>query len=308
MFKEIFKYKKIKKTKKRLLEKKWDYDIMELLWDSPIKTKFEENNTCYSLVYRPKLRRRERSIILIPGLRSSVFYEKGMARIFAKSGFDAYIYILPYHLKRTPSGYKNGELYLSSKLELSGDAFFQSITEVMALADITPGREKGLFGISLGGILTHILMGIDDRFTGGVTVSAGGNINRILWTGLLGWVVKREVKRRGATEKDYRETLKKFDDFLRDIRKGNWREPDYPWFLIDPLTYAHLNHPRNVLMFNGLFDPIIPLKSIFELKNDIGTHFFVLLPAGHFSILLFCFYIFLSSIDFFIKWDRAVRK
>lgn len=308
MYRKIFSYRKIESINRKYIERKIEYDILELSWPAEFKTPFDNNNTAYAIHYMPKLNRRNRSIILIPGLHSSANFERGVARGLAKSGFDAFVYILPYHMMRTPKGYSNGAIYLSTQFELSGGAFLQTVKETRALADITPGEEKGLFGISLGGIISHILMGIDNRFTAGVTVSSGGNINRVLWTGLIGWAIKRELKRRGATERDYINIQKRFKSFLDDVRKGNWRKPDYPWFLFDPLTYAHLNHPRNILMFNGLFDLVIPLKSILELKNALGCRNFVILPSGHLTMLPFSIYIYFYLRDFFINWDDKIKN
>ncbi|MCK4225425.1 hypothetical protein KAX29_00875 [candidate division WOR-3 bacterium] len=94
-------------------------------------------------------------------------------------------------------------------------------------------------------------------------------------------------------------TKKKFNEFLRDFRKDGWRRPDFPWFIIDPLTYSHLNYPRKVVMVNGICDPVIPLQSVFELRRALGNPPLILLPAGH--LLMYPFYVFLLfyTRDFF---------
>jgi hypothetical protein len=299
MYRKIFRYKKIDRLNKRYLRRGREYDVIELSWPSALKTLYEENNTAYALQYRPKLNRRGKSVVILPGLRSRAFCEKGIATSLAKAGFDSFVYILPYHMKRTPDGYKNGELFLSTNLPLSGSAFLQTIKEIRALGDFCPGKEIGLFGISLGAVIMHILMGIDDRFSAGIAISSGGNINRVLWEGFVGIAIKRLLKGRGVTDTDYIDTLKKFNEFLRDFRKDGWRRPDFPWFIIDPLTYSHLNYPRKVVMVNGICDPIIPLQSVFELSRALGNPPLILLPAGH--LLMYPFYVFLLfyTRDFF---------
>lgn len=299
MYRKLFKYNYPQKIYKKFLSGKSDYDILELSWSSAFKTKYEENNRSYSILYRPRCMRRNKSVIVVPGLRSTALCERGIAIFLAKNGFDCYIFMLPYHHKRTPRGYKNGELFLSTDLFLSGSALLQSIKEIRALADLCEGEKVGIIGISLGGFLTHILMGVDNRFKAGIAISSGGNLNRILWEGFVGIAIKRLLRGRGVEDRDYIKTLEKFNNFIEDAKRDIWRKPDFPWFLIDPLTYAHLNHPRNVVMFNGIIDPVIPLKAVLGLWSAIGKPKLFLLPAGHLLVYPFYLFIIFYSINFF---------
>lgn len=299
MYRKLFKYRHPQKIYRKLLGKKRDYDILELSWSSALKTKYEENNKSYAILYRPKRNRRNKSIIVVPGLRSTALCERGISIFLAKNGFDCYIFVLPYHHKRTPEGYKNGELFLSTDLFLSGSALLQSIKEIRTLADFCEGERVGIVGVSLGGFLTHILMGVDNRFKAGIAISSGGNLNRILWEGFVGIAIKRLLRKSGVTDSDYLKILERFKTFIEDAINDNWRKPDFPWFLIDPLTYAHLNQPRNIVMFNGIIDPVIPMKAVLELWDAMGKPKLFLIPAGHLLVYPFYLLIIFYSINFF---------
>jgi hypothetical protein len=143
-------------------------------------------------------------------------------------------------------------------------------------------------------------MGVDERYAAGVSVLGGGNINRMIWQGVMGRGIVRFLHTKGITKRHFFEVLKDYDSFLEEIRRtGEIPEPKWEWYWLDPLTYAHRNNPRNVLMFNGFFDIIIPRSSVIELHRALGEPKLVWLPTGHFTIALFQTMIMKRSLDFF---------
>jgi hypothetical protein len=224
-----------------------------------------------------------------------------MSRELAQSGWDAFLFHLPYHLRRTPKGRRSGEEFFSKDLIKTQQAFRQAILDARRMADILEGDgyRIGGFGLSMGAILLNLLMGVDKRFEAGVSIVGGGDLNTILRKGWMGKWVVREPRLNGERWDDH-EIRKEYKDFLSRIDgNGDIPEPSREWFLIDPLTFAHRNQPRKVLFFNALFDTIIPRSSVVKLAKRLGAPKPYWLPTEHFSILLFKPYLMKKSLEFF---------
>jgi pimeloyl-ACP methyl ester carboxylesterase len=268
-----------------------DFKTVEITFPSPVKTDFSENNTVYALHYIPLRKRKGLAIHVLHGWGArEARYEKGVCAALARNGFDSCLLSLPYHMKRTPRGAASGSHFFSTQLERSGHAFQQGVIDARCLGDlmIAEGMKLGCFGMSMGAILLHLLMGVDERFGIGVSVLGGGNINRMVWQGLMGRAIVKFLRTRGVSKRDFYEILEDYKFFLEEIaRTGEIPEPKWEWYLLDPLSYAHRNRPRRVLMFNGYFDPIIPRASVIELHQALGQPKLVWLPTEHFTTAFF---------------------
>ncbi|MCH7762072.1 hypothetical protein IIA15_11865 [candidate division TA06 bacterium] len=291
-----------------LLEKREAYSLYEVTFPSPVQTESKENNTVYSLHYRPNHHRKGFAIVVFHGwLARRAPFERRISQELAAGGFDAFLLNLPYHLKRTPKGRRSGKDFFSKDLKKTYSAFHQAVLDARKLADLLQkdGYRIGGFGLSLGAILLNLLMGVDERYEIGVSVVGGGDFNTLLRKGWMGrWVVK-SPELNGRKWED-RKICMEYRKFLSEIDEtGKIPKPPREWFLLDPLTYAHRNHPRRVLLFNGLFDPIIPRASVLKLTNRLGISKPVWLPTEHFSILLFMPYMMKKSLAFFERFSNS---
>ncbi|MFQ5906266.1 MAG: alpha/beta hydrolase family protein [bacterium] len=288
-----------------------DYTVQEVSFQSPVKTDVMENNTVYALHYTPAARRKGLCILVLHGWAArKARYEKAVCASLARHGFDSCLLSLPYHMKRTPPGTSSGKYFFSTQLERSGHAFQQAIIDARCLGDIMieGGMTLGGFGLSMGAIILNLLMGVDERFRIGVSILGGGNVNRMIWQGAMGRNIVRFLRTKGITRHHFREVLRDYDAFLEETRRtGEIAEPRWEWYLLDPLTYAHRNSPRRLLMFNGFFDFIIPRASVVELHKALGKPKLVWLPTEHFSIAFFQGMIMNQTLDFFDRYVREVR-
>lgn len=278
------------------------YSIQEISFASPIKTDIPENNTVYALHYAPECKRKGLCIEVFHGWGArEARYEKAVCVSLAREGFDSCLVSLPYHMKRTPQGTSSGRYFFSTQLERSGHAFQQAIVDARCVGDVMSerGMTLGCFGLSMGAVVLNLLMGVDERFEVGVSVLGGGNINRMIWEGLFGRSIVRFLRTKGVGKQDYYEVLEDYGGFLEEIRRtGEIPQPKWDWYLIDPLTYAHRNYPRRVLMFNAFFDLIIPRSSVVELHRALGKPKLVWLPTEHFAAVLFQGMIMKRSLQF----------
>jgi esterase/lipase len=279
--------------------------IKRISFDSTFPLSFVNNDRVIVYHYEPMRHDSKRAVVILHGWRStSLFFEKLLATQLVRKGFHIYLPILPFHFERTPRGRRNGVLYFTLDQQHSSNAYKQTIIDLQNLADILSkeGYHIGIIGSSLGGVVLHTLMGIDKRFTCGVSILGGGNIHRIVWDGLLGRFVVKYLKRQGITTEDYRRVLIDYDNYLATIN-GSTRipEPKWHWFALDPLTYANRNHPRTVLMINGIYDMIIPRKAVFELHKALGSPELIWLPAFHLTVFVFTPFIIAKATQFFEK-------
>jgi len=309
---DVFPKGKISSFREEELKGCLNIKINRITFNSTFPLNYPKNDRVVVYHYQPQKNDIKNAVVLLHGWKSiCLSFEKLIAFSLAKRGFHAFIFILPFHFERTPKNRKSGELFFTLDREHTSNAYKQAIIDLRNLADFITekGLRIGIVGSSLGAVALHTLMGVDNRFSQGVSILGGGNIQRIIWEGILGRFVVSHLKKRGITKKDYLRALEEFESFLLKIRKtGSIPEPKWHWFLLDPLTYAFFNKPRKVLMINGLCDLIIPRRSVLELNRALDGLEMLWLPASHFTIYIFLPLIIAKIIQYFEKEFQCSRR
>lgn len=297
----IFKYDKVKEYNYKVENEYKEYKRGYITFTSPFKSSHPENNKVYVEFlepYKPKFN----AIILLHSLYEK---ENGPTKklffLIAKENFGAYLLNLPYHMKRTPKNYVSGQLFLTGDFEKSINGYIQAVIDVCSLVDYLSERKDieniGIIGISLGSFILNTAMGIDSRLKAGVSILGGGNIHYVFIRSILTMpFVFYGIFKYGLKIRDYKKVTKEYKKYLTKVKeKGVENTPcNYKWFLIDPLTYAHLNNPRNVFMINGYFDLIVPFKASYQLWKELGKPKKLFLPCSHLTCRFF--------------WNLIVRK
>jgi hypothetical protein len=131
--------------------------------------------------------------------------------------------------------------------------------------DVDPKR-VGMVGVSIGGFITHLVMGRDTRVKAGVTFVAGGDVAGLIWKSNAGVarVVKRRLEKQGVTREEAARRLAE----------------------VEPTAYAHCVPPRPVLMVNAADDLIVPRSSAEAMARALGNPPHLWLPTNHFGIIL----------------------
>lgn len=239
---------------------------MEVSFPSLVKTGYQNNDTVYGTYYQPKSPGKHPAIVIVHGWGASSRDEYGyFAQMLVAQGYAAFVIALPFHMERTPPGKSSGEYVFLGKMGEVPLSFKQAVVDIRRVADWLSLRPEvdpnklGIAGYSLGGILTNLVMGVDPRFSTGVAMVGGGDLARIIWDGAITQEIRADIQRQGMT--------------LADLQKR--------WAVIDPLTFASLNRPRNVLFINGKYDDIVPPAATTELWNALGKPEIIWLDAGH---------------------------
>ncbi|MCS7232798.1 MAG: hypothetical protein NZ900_01655 [Synergistetes bacterium] len=261
-----------------------DLLIDRLSYDSPYKSPYEVNNRVYVDVFIPKEKRFNSFLLFIHGLgiskRKKLLYSllpKKLAHLGVKSAFLT----LPYHLERTPPG-KSSAIWFRDFNDVETAAFFHQAVLDARVALRLLGKEGFSFvaGVSLGAMIAIITLAVENSLRGGFLILGGGNLERIVWKGLVRLFMTEEGCGRGICHRLYRE----YPSYLERIKRaGSWKEVELPkiCFLFDPLTFAPFVKNKKIVMINSLFDMVIPWASALELWEALGEPEIHWLPSTH---------------------------
>ncbi len=276
---EVYRYRKVEERPvKLLISEEEDFSVLEFYFKSPVELSVKEVNRAYAYYFRPSKNKKRKLCIITHGHgergRTATIY---FARELARAGFPAVFLTLPFHGKRQVEGIAEGEgIFVLDSVGMLM-RFRQAVSDLRTLADFA---ERGLFGeideisvlgLSIGGMIATVAMGVDERFKKGVFILAGGDIEGIFWKSFSMRLMRKYVYA-VAKNQDISREREEYANISR---------------LYDPLTFAEFIPPREVIMFNGYLDPIIPGFASRKLFEKISTARITYLPFGHGTILAF---------------------
>jgi len=252
-------------------------------------TRYQENNTVRGEYLQPKGIGKAPLAILVHGLGDhSVIPCRLMAHTLLKRGIACFILYLVFHSSRMPETIKERIPSLTSEEWFEG--YQISVVDLRQVIDWTSSRAEinkeqiGVIGISLGGFVSAIAMGIDERIKAGVFIVSGGNSEVITWGS------SSDAFRKGAicTEAECHRVHSYYPQYLAEVDEkgfGNVTPLKY-CFLTDTMTFAHSLQGRPISMINALWDKYIPREATLGFWEACGKPSITWLPAGHASIWL----------------------
>jgi pimeloyl-ACP methyl ester carboxylesterase len=250
---------------------------------------FQDSNTAYGEYFQPVGVDRAPLAILIHGWGDrSALPMHLMARRLARKGIASFLLYLPFHSRRLPDEMKSRRFDLKEAEWFAGYRIGVSdISQIVDWAETMKeiDHEKvAVIGLSLGGFIGSIAMGIDERIKAGVLIVTGGNSAKISRYNRVGGVWKRHQ----MTAEQYEQYEADYLPYLEAVSKQGWEnvQPERIYFLIDPLTYAHRLRERKLLMINARWDEFIPTEATLDLWKALGECQIMWLPATHASIWL----------------------
>jgi len=253
-------------------------------------TQYEENNIVLGEYFQPRHADRAPLAIIVHGWgdRSTILC-KLMARTLAKKGIASFILYQVFHSSRMPEVIKN-----RVPLVMTSDEWFEgyraSVIEVRQIIDWASSRPElnteqiAVVGISLGGFVSSIAMGLDKRIKAGVFLIAGGNSEKITW------LTRNEsiVKGHGCTEEECRQIRSHYPQYLADTAEKGFGNvvPTKHCFLTDALTFAPYLRGRPILMLNALWDDTIPKEATLDFWEACHKPSITWLPGTHITFWL----------------------
>lgn len=261
----------------------------EVEFRSALNIGYSENSIVSGEYFWPRLGHKTPLAILVHGMGDhSVIPCRLLARSLLKHGIACFIPYLTIHPRRIPKVMRAHMPYLTP------DEWFQSyrvsVVDIRQIADWAYSRNEldarhvATLGISFGGFVSAITMGIDTRIRAGVFIVTGGNSNKISWLSKDNQYRKRYPR----TEAEHLEIQSSYTRYLEEISEKGFEDvnPDNQSFLTDPMTFANYLKGRPVLMINALWDRYIPRETATELWQACGRPSIKWIPSGHTSIWL----------------------
>lgn len=153
----------------------------------------------------------------------------------------------------------------------------RAIAARRAVLDWVEGQEQvdprrlAAFGISMGGIVTSVLLAVEPRLQSGVIALAGGDIARIVRDS----DENRLVRYREAKAAEHLTDEAGVEQMMRAALPS------------DPARLARHVDPRRVLFVTSRWDQVVPLRQQELLWDAFGRPARYDLPSGHYAGILF---------------------
>ena len=225
--------------------------------------------------------------IILHGLGDhSVIPCKLLARSLVNRGIACLILYSVFHSSRMPEDMRRRAPAFSSEEWFEG--YRVSVIEVRQVADWACSRpeinheQMAVVGISLGGSISAVAMGVEERLKAGVFITMGGNSEIITWKSEADTFRKSYT----CTEEQCRQVHTQYPQFLAQVAEKGFANvtPLKQCFLTDAMTFGHSLRGRPILMINALWDKYIPNQATLEFWEECAKPAIIWLPAGHASI------------------------
>jgi cephalosporin-C deacetylase-like acetyl esterase len=235
--------------------------------------------------YYPKGLKKAPLAILIHGMGDrSVVPCRMLAHTFAKKGIASFVLYLVFHKKRVPDSIKGK--YPSLSAEEWFESYQLSVVDICQIIDWAAKREEivqnkiSIVGISFGGMISAIAMGLENRIKAGVFIVTGGNSDKITRHSFL----LRHVYKQDPDE--YQRNQESYNLYLTEVKEKGFEKATAAKnsYLTDPLTFAQNLRDRPILMVNALWDEMIPRVATKDLWKYCGEPSISWYPATHASI------------------------
>ena len=272
----------LRRETKRWFHYRIDFPVAE-------PTRYQETNTVRGEYFRPQDSRNAPLAILIHGWGDhSIIPCKLLARSLVKRGIASFVLYLPFHSCRLPEEIRKRLPNLTPEEWFRG--YQISVTDIRRIVDWAGNaggineKQVAVIGLSLGGFVSAIAMGIDKRIAAGIFLVSGGNSDKLMHLSR----VRSFRKDYGVSDAEYHQNQENYTEYLSKVVKDGFENvvPDRQSYLTDPLTFAHLLSQRPVLMINALWDEFIPRESTLDFWEASGNPAISWFPATHASVWL----------------------
>lgn len=239
-----------------------------LTYPSPIQTFYEVNNTVHARLLLPATKQPAPLVVILHALGvGDDALERRISQKLNDKGIAALILQLPYHISRTPPGFRSGQLMLQARVPAFKTNVKQTVSDLRRALDWAATDPRidstrlGVLGVSLGAIMASLAMAVDPRLQYAALLLGGADLAHIMWHSSLTISVREALRKQGFTEIKLREAL---DD-------------------IDPLIYMTPEIGKRTFLVGALFDSVVPATDTEKLHKALGEPPMLWLETGHYG-------------------------
>ncbi len=248
-------------------------------------TRHEKNNTVHGDYFQPRNTDNAPLVVLFHGIGDQLLIPgKFLARALVNQGMACFVLYSIFNSRRMPEMVK--QRYPTLTPEEWFESYQISVTDVRQAIDWANVRAEidkeqvAVLGISFGGFISAIAMGIDERIKAGAFLIAGGNSEKIHRKSRK-YSMKKGFKQH--TEEEYNEIQSDYAHYLAEVVEKGFENvtPIRKNFLIDPMTFTSYLRGRSVLMLNALWDEYIPKEATLDFWEACGKPTINWFPGTH---------------------------
>ncbi len=245
-----------------------EYKVYELVFPSPFKSRFKENNTVYCEYFRSKRKGKRPAAIVLHILDGRFMVARLACSYLARKGIHGLLLKMAYYGKRRPKGMS--ERVLTKNVRNLVEGVRQTVLDIRRAAlwlSRRPEVDKeriSIVGVSLGGFAGALASGVDGNFHKTAVILAGGGLDKVvLGNSREVKAIKKAILNGGFTGKSLVKLL----------------EP------IEPCVFAHRIPKGTLLMVNTKWDRVVPVEcaeALFKASGGCGR--IVWYPGNHYSL------------------------
>ncbi len=245
--------------------------MVRIVYPSPMRTPFPENDTIPGELYLPKnADGRVPAAIVLDILDGRAIVPRMMARSLAARGVAAFYFPMPYYNARRPKDKAPWQL-IDDNPDNALSPLRQTVMDIRRAKAILASRAEidpqriGITGISLGGIVTALAAGVDGDFYRVAPIMAGGDLATIVFHARETHRLREALQQKGLGREEFAKLIAP----------------------VEPLNFASRIAPATCLMINAAQDEVIPKTTTMELCHRVGDPVILWMPTGHYSSALF---------------------
>lgn len=240
-------------------------------WPSPHPGAYPVNNTAHVDFYPARIGWPEApTVFFLHALMSASDLGYRMwAKTFHARGWNACFVQLPYHYRRRPPGFFNGELAIGSDVLRTAEGLRQGVKELRQLRGACQragAREFGVWATSYGGWTGALWSAVEAGFRFVALIQPIVDVDDVIWRSPAGATIRRQLRARGVT--------RDLPSLRALYRLGN------------PSSHPPLDDARRVLLAAGDYDRAVSPASLYALHQRWAGSRYLHGPQGHFGYLL----------------------
>jgi dienelactone hydrolase len=233
-----------------MAEKKEDnresYNQLKINFPSSVKTGNQHVDEV-SAVYNP-VKGSDSALIVLHGFTMNKDGFLSVGDVLNQFGISSYHMDLPYHGERGIKGVGYESFDFSPEDIRRGlEQTVSDISQSIDYLELLGNKNIGIAGYSLGGIVTLLSMGLDERLQQGLAFYAGGDIADLIMNSPISQEIADGLRKRGVTYEDLSETLEE----------------------VEPCKYARNIGSDRLYMQNGKSDNIVPPKNTEKFISNL---------------------------------------
>lgn len=192
--------------------------------------------------------------------------ERALARELNLRGMGAAILTLPFHLSRTPAGAVSGAMAIQPDPAKLVATMSQAVFDVRRGLDFLETRAEcgkiiGIYGTSLGAIISSLSYAVDSRLSNAVFLLGGADLAKIIWDSSLTQPIRESLKSKGMTEVTLRESLSD----------------------VEPSNYLADKALGQTFVIRAKFDSVIPPVCTDQLISALPKSQVLQIDTGHYG-------------------------